>query len=120
MGKTHGTASALRKSREFIGQLETYLNQKLVEAGKAPVIDFYRSLYAENFVPQNPAALARLALSVLSHHFSFFTLKFTLRTLAQAGRRAMRLQILIHSALDLGAEFTWTSDSHANPEARNL
>ena len=24
------------KSREFIGQLEIYLNQKLVEAGKAP------------------------------------------------------------------------------------
>jgi glycosyltransferase involved in cell wall biosynthesis len=77
------------KSREFIGQLETYLNQKLVEAGKAPVIDFYRSLYAEVFVTQNPPALARLAFSVLSHHFSFFTLKFTLRTLAQAGRRAM-------------------------------
>ena len=77
------------KSREFIGQLETYLNQKLVEAGKAPVIDFDRSLYAETFVAHNPAALARLALSVLSHHFSFFTLKFTLRTLAQAGRRAM-------------------------------
>jgi glycosyltransferase involved in cell wall biosynthesis len=77
------------KSHEFMEQLEKYLNQKLVEAGKAPVIDFYRSLFAEDFVPQNPAGLARLAFSVLSHHFNFFTLKFTLRTLAQAGRRAI-------------------------------
>lgn len=77
------------KSHEFMKQLEKYLNQKLVEAGKAPVIDFYRSLYAGEFVPQNPAGLARLAFSVLSHHFNFFTLKFTLRTLADAGRRAM-------------------------------
>jgi glycosyltransferase involved in cell wall biosynthesis len=77
------------KSREFIGQLETYLNQKLVEAGKAPVIDFDRSLFAEDFVPRNPVALTRLALTVLSHHFCFFTLKFTLRTLAEAGRLAI-------------------------------
>jgi glycosyltransferase involved in cell wall biosynthesis len=77
------------KSREFIGELEIYLNQKLVEAGKAPVLDFYRSLFAEDFVPQNPVALTRLALTVLSHHFCFFTLKFTLRTLAEAGRLAV-------------------------------
>lgn len=77
------------KSHEFMSQLEKYLNQKLVEAGKAPVLDFYRSLFAEEFVPQNPAALTRLALSVVSHHFSFFTLKFTLRTLAEAGRLAL-------------------------------
>jgi glycosyltransferase involved in cell wall biosynthesis len=77
------------KSPEFIEQLETYLNQKLVEAGKAPVIDFYRSVFAEDFVPQNPVALTRLALTVLSHHFCFFTLKFTLRTLAEAGRLAV-------------------------------
>jgi glycosyltransferase involved in cell wall biosynthesis len=77
------------KSHEFMGQLEKYLNQKLVEAGKPPVIDFYRSLFAEEFVEQNPGALTRLALSVLSHHLSFFTLKFTLRTLAEAGRLAV-------------------------------
>jgi glycosyltransferase involved in cell wall biosynthesis len=77
------------KSHEFMGQLETYLNQKLVEAGKAPVIDFFHSHFAEEFVPQKPAALAHLALSVLSHHFSFFTLKFTFRTLAGAARQAM-------------------------------
>jgi glycosyltransferase involved in cell wall biosynthesis len=77
------------KSPEFIEQLEIYLNQKLVEAGRAPVIDFYRSLFAEDFVPQNPVALTRLALTVLSHHFCFFTLKFTLRTLVEAGRLAV-------------------------------
>lgn len=79
----------IAKSHEFMSQLEIYLNQKLVEAGKAPVIDFYHSLFAEDFVPQNPAALTRLALSVLRHHFNFFTLKFTLRTLAEAGRLAV-------------------------------
>ena len=72
MGKTHGTARTLRKSREFIGQLETYLNQKLVEAGKAPVIDFDRSLYAETFVAHNPAALARLALYRVEPPFQLF------------------------------------------------
>jgi glycosyltransferase involved in cell wall biosynthesis len=77
------------KSHEFMKQLEDYLNQKLLETGKAPVIDFFHSLYAEEFVPQNPSGLARLAFSVLSHHFNFFTLKFTLRTLADAGRRAV-------------------------------
>jgi glycosyltransferase involved in cell wall biosynthesis len=88
-GKNAWYGTRAPQSREFIGQLETYLNQKLVEAGKAPVMDFYRSLFAEGFVPQNPVALTRLALTVLSHHFCFFTLKFTLRTLAQAGRRAV-------------------------------
>lgn len=88
-GENAWYGKSVPKSYEFMAQLETYLNQKLVEAGKAPVIDFFRSLYAEDFVRQNPAALARLALSVLSHHFDFFTLKFTLRTLADAGRRAM-------------------------------
>jgi glycosyltransferase involved in cell wall biosynthesis len=88
-GENAWYGKSVPKSHEFMEQLEKYLNQKLVEAGKAPVIDFYRSLYAEDFVPQNPAGLARLAFSVLSHHFNFFTLKFTLRTLAQAGRRAI-------------------------------
>ena len=88
---------AARKSDEFMGQLEKYLNQRLAEAGKAPVIDFYRSLYARAFVPQNPAALARLAVSVLSHHFDLVTLRFTLRTLAQAGCRAMAPSVSVRS-----------------------
>jgi glycosyltransferase involved in cell wall biosynthesis len=88
-GKNACYGTQALKSREFIGQMERYLNEKLVEAGKAPVIDFDRSVYAETFVPQNPVALTRLAFTVLSHHFCFHTLKFTLRTLAVAGRLAV-------------------------------
>jgi glycosyltransferase involved in cell wall biosynthesis len=91
--RVHGAnawyGTRVRKSHEFMAELEKYLNQKLIGAGKAPVIDFYHSLYARAFVPQNPAALARLALCVLIHHLNFVTLRFALRTLAEAGRRAM-------------------------------
>lgn len=74
----------LPKSREFMEQLENYLNGKLVEAGKAPVIDFYNSIFAREFIPQTAAALSRLALSVFGHHASPLTLKFMLKTLARA------------------------------------
>jgi glycosyltransferase involved in cell wall biosynthesis len=78
------------KTREFMGQLEKYLNQTLVDSGKEPVLDFDRSTQAATFGAPTSATLARLALTVLSHHFSLFTLKFSLKTLARAGRLAMK------------------------------
>jgi glycosyltransferase involved in cell wall biosynthesis len=74
------------KSREFMAELESYLNRKLGEDGKRPVIDFYNSMYARDAVAQNSAELSRLALSVFRHHPDLLTLKFMLRTLARAAR----------------------------------
>jgi glycosyltransferase involved in cell wall biosynthesis len=78
-----------QKPREFLIALENYLNQKLIEVGKAPVIDFYHSLFALTDVPQRPSSLANLALSVFCHHANLVTLKFMLKTLAKAGRLAI-------------------------------
>jgi glycosyltransferase involved in cell wall biosynthesis len=72
------------KSRRFMNEMEKYLNAKLVEAGKRPVIDFYRSMSAIESVPQNAAELTRLAVSVFSHHPDRATSKFLLTTLARA------------------------------------
>ena len=72
------------KSRRFMNEIERYLNAKLVEAGKRPVIDFYRSMSAIESVPQNAAELTRLALSVFRHHPDRATSKFLLTTLARA------------------------------------
>lgn len=75
-----GTVSA--KSVAFNRELELYLNDKLVAAGKIPVIDFFHSMYGRESVPQNATELARLAFSVFRHHADFVTFKFMLRTLA--------------------------------------
>lgn len=77
------------KSPEFIADLERYLNRKLVEAGKKPVIDFYRSMSAIDYVPQSAAELTRLGMSVLSRHADLVTLKFVLSTLSRAVQCAM-------------------------------
>jgi glycosyltransferase involved in cell wall biosynthesis len=78
-----------RKSHEFMGDLENYLNLKLLEAGKSPVVDFYRSIYARDFIPQTATDLARLALSVFTRHADFVTMRFMMKTLARAGRCAI-------------------------------
>jgi len=75
---------SLLKSPEFMGELEEYLNGKLRQEGKNPVIDFYHSPSAIDHIPQNTAELTRLALSVFRRHSNFVTLKFGLRTLARA------------------------------------
>jgi glycosyltransferase involved in cell wall biosynthesis len=77
------------KSPAFIAELEKYLNRKLLEAGKKPVIDFYHSMSAIAYVPQSTAELTRLGMSVFSRHADFVTLKFVLRTFARAVQCAM-------------------------------
>lgn len=72
------------KSRRFMNEMEKYLNEKLEEAGKRPVIDFYHSIYAIESVPQNAVELTRLAVSVFTHHPDRATSKFLLTTLARA------------------------------------
>jgi len=74
------------KSAAFMRELEGYLNAKLVCAGKKPVIDFRRSMFARDAVPHSFAALATLALSVFRHHQDAVTLRFMLRTLMRASR----------------------------------
>jgi hypothetical protein len=66
--------------------LEDYLNAKLVCAGKEPVIDFRRSMFARDAIPQSFAELTTLALSVFRHHQDAVTLRFMLRTLIRASR----------------------------------
>ena len=74
------------KSAAFVRELEDYLNAKLVCAGKEPVIDFHRSMFARDVVPQSFPELATLALSVFRHHQDAVTLRFMLRTLIRASR----------------------------------
>jgi glycosyltransferase involved in cell wall biosynthesis len=74
----------IQKSPEFMAELEEYLNRKLVEAGKKPVIDFYHSPAAIGCVPQNAGDIARLALSVVSRRVNPVTLKFMLYAFSRA------------------------------------
>ncbi|HEX3660347.1 MAG TPA: glycosyltransferase [Acidobacteriaceae bacterium] len=83
----YGTNS--RKSDEFNRELERYLNEKLVTAGKEPVIDFFHSMYGRESVPQNAAELSRLAISVFRHHSDLVTFKFMVKTLALGLKRAV-------------------------------
>jgi glycosyltransferase involved in cell wall biosynthesis len=82
-----GTSS--RKSVEFSRKLERYLNEKLVAAGKKPVIDFFHSMYGRESIPQNFVELSRLAVSVFRHHSDFATFRFMLKTLARGFKRAV-------------------------------
>ena len=77
------------KSAEFINACDNFINDKLMEAGKAPVMDFYRSMFAIGAVPMNAAELSRLALSVFRHHANLVTLRFMLRTLLIAFQQAV-------------------------------
>jgi len=77
------------KSPGFVAELETYLNRKLVQAGKRPVIDFYRSTSAIEYVPQSTAELTRLGVSVFGRYANLVTLKFLLRTLKRAAQCAV-------------------------------
>ena len=96
--RIHGENGWCGKSRlkppEFIAELEKYLNQKLVELGKKPVLDFYSSIFAFEYVSQKPADLARLGISVFKRHADFVTLNFSLRALYCAMRCAIRTRLL--------------------------
>lgn len=72
------------KSPGFMAELEDYLNGKLVQAGKKPVIDFYHSPSAIDHIPQSSVELTRLGLSVFSRHANLVTLKFMLITFSRA------------------------------------
>ena len=79
------------KSPEFMSELESYLNRKLVTSAKDPLIDFYSSMFAFEYVPQTPAGLAQLAMSVFKRHADLVTLKFSFRTMLCALRCAVGL-----------------------------
>jgi glycosyltransferase involved in cell wall biosynthesis len=76
-------------SPEFMAELERYLNLKLTEHGKKPMIDFYNSLFAFDYVPQRAVDLARLGVIALKRHPDVVTLKFLLRALFRAMRCAI-------------------------------
>lgn len=78
----------LPKSAGFMDELERYLNCKLTEAGKKPVIDFYHSIYGREYIPQRASELTRLGLSVFKHNPNLVTLKFLLTTIGRAALRA--------------------------------
>ncbi len=90
-GENGWCGKARLKSPEFMAELEKYLNQKLIAAAKDPVIDFYSSIYAFEYVPQTPAGLARLGIAVCKRHADFVTLHFSIRTLVCAMRCALGL-----------------------------
>jgi glycosyltransferase involved in cell wall biosynthesis len=82
-----GTSSG--KSAAFSRELERYLNEKLIAAGKESVIDFFHSMYGRESIPQNAVELSRLAITVFRHHSDFVTFKFMLKTLAVGLKRAV-------------------------------
>jgi glycosyltransferase involved in cell wall biosynthesis len=90
-GENGWCGKARLKSPEFMAALERYLNEKLTAAGKRPVIDFYSSIFAFEYVPQTPAGLARLGIAVCRRHADLVTLNFSLRTLLCAARCALGL-----------------------------
>jgi glycosyltransferase involved in cell wall biosynthesis len=96
--RVHGNNGWCGKSRlkspEFIAELERYLNQKLTQAGKKPIIDFYSSVFAFEYVPQKSSDLARLGISVFKRHADLFTLNFSLRTLVCAMQCAVGVRSL--------------------------
>jgi glycosyltransferase involved in cell wall biosynthesis len=77
------------KSPGFMAELEEYLNRKLLEAGKKPVIDFYHSPAAIDYVPQTLCDVTRLGMSVFSRRANLVTLKFLLYSCSRALRCAM-------------------------------
>lgn len=83
-GENAWYGKGMLKSPEFLGELEDYLNRKLEQAGKAPVVDFYHSPAAIDYIPQNSAELTRLGLSVFSRHLNAVTLKFMLYAFSRA------------------------------------
>ncbi|MGA9989010.1 MAG: glycosyltransferase family 2 protein [Terriglobales bacterium] len=74
----------IQKSPKFMAELEGYLNRKLVQAGKKPVIDFYHSPAAIDYIPQHFADIVRLALSVFSRRVNLITVKFMLYAFLRA------------------------------------
>lgn len=72
------------KSIDYMREIEAYLNQKLVEAGKAPVIDVFEGIYGLDYVRQEPRELIRFAISVFRRRPSVFTLRFMLNTFRRA------------------------------------
>jgi glycosyltransferase involved in cell wall biosynthesis len=93
------------KSPEFIAELEDYLNQKLAEAGEEPVIAFFSSIFAFEYVPETSANLARLGMSVLKRHVDLVTLNFSIRALicamqCAAGVRSLYTRLLPRNRRD--------------------
>lgn len=78
-----------KKSNDFNGELETYLNQKLIENGREPVIAFFHSMYGRESIEQDPGKLAHLAVEVFWHSPDVTTLKFMVKTLALAAKRKL-------------------------------
>lgn len=77
------------KSPRFMAELEGYLNRKLEQMGKRPVIDFYHSPNAIDHIPQNFVELTRLGFCVFRHHANLVTLKFMLWAFSRAVQRTM-------------------------------
>jgi glycosyltransferase involved in cell wall biosynthesis len=72
------------KSREFMEELQTYLNHKLAENRLNPVIDFFRSMYSRPYAEGSFSRLSRLALAVIGRRQDPLTMRFFLKTEAMA------------------------------------
>jgi len=74
------------KTKDFMVILEIFLNTKLKENNKKPVISFFDSMYAINYYMLYGSSrdLFRLALKGLTWRLNFTTIKFLLRTLLLA------------------------------------
>jgi glycosyltransferase involved in cell wall biosynthesis len=70
------------KTKEFMVLLEEFLNTKLKENNKKPVISFFDSMYARNYYMFYGSSrdLFGLVLKVLTWRMNFITIKFLLRT----------------------------------------
>lgn len=70
------------KTKEFVVLLEEFLNTKLKENNKSPVISFFDSMYARKYyiLYGSPRDLFRLLLKVPTWGINFKTIKFFLKT----------------------------------------
>lgn len=82
--RRHGSNNWLNsqrpKPKEFIADLEAYLNLKLVENHFDPVIDFYGSGYSLPYAEGSFSRLSRLSWAVLRRTQDSFTVRFFLKT----------------------------------------
>lgn len=100
-GKIHGVNSILGKYRihsennwygnskiktkEFLLIMQNFLNSKLEENGKKPIISFFDSIYArEYYMLYDSQKLFTLAFKVLFYHVDIITFKFFLKTVLTA------------------------------------
>ena len=82
------------KSKEWLTIHEEFLNQKLLENGKEPVISFFDSIYSRRYYQREGSAteLFSLALRVIKHTQNLKVFRFFVTTLLMAAKLHLKKQ----------------------------